>query len=69
MSKIIKLRHHPDVELDATVDVYTGRPLVEFRFPTILLADDVLMTPREARTLSKALAEYADRADAKRCAS
>lgn len=63
--KRIALRHWPDLEITATVDVFTGRPLVEV-WSDNAFADPMNLTPAEARRLSAALAHYAGVAERKR---
>lgn len=59
---VVKMRHMPDVIIDASVSINTGRPIVGFR----LDQDDSLhMTPAEARRVAAALVKAADCCDAK----
>ena len=58
----IKLRHMPDILIDASVDIHTGKPVVDFRIDG---QDEETMTPTEARRLADALVKAADCCDAK----
>lgn len=54
----LKLRHTPNLDIDATVDVFTGRPLVCLHSEASLI-EDINLTPTEADRLSRALAKAA----------
>ena len=57
-SKKVKLRHSADLNIEATVNAFTGRPLIVIDSE----AEDIDLTPREARKLGQALLTMADRA-------
>ena len=59
----IKPRDNPDLEIDATVNVMTGRPVVAVHQSP--LQEDVTLSPIEARRVAKALLKAADVAQAK----
>ena len=61
----IKLRHMPDISIDASVSIDTGKPIVDFRIDD----DDGLLTPAEARRISAALIKAANCCDAKAAAA
>lgn len=61
----LKRRHTTSVDVQATVDIDTGRPLVEIREDNAF-ADPQYLTPREARSMARALWKHANAADRKR---
>lgn len=60
----VKLRHAPDYHVDATIDVFTGRPLVVLDSGADMV-EDINMTPMEAERLATALLKAAEIARAK----
>lgn len=62
----VKLRHMPDVMVDASVSLDTGRPIVDFRIDG---DDEQTLTPAEARRVAVALIKAADCCDAKEAAA
>lgn len=58
----LKMRRMPDVLVDATVSLETGRPVVTVRVGD---GDDSEMTPSEARRVAKALIRAAECCDSK----
>ncbi len=62
----IKLRHMPDVLIDASVAVDTGKPTVYLRIDG---GDQVPLTPTEARRWAAGLVKAADCCDAKSAAA
>jgi hypothetical protein len=59
----LKLRHTPNLYVDATIDVFSGRPLVEIHSSDN--CEDLDFTPVEAERLSRVLAKAAAIARAK----
>ena len=60
---VIKPLGQPIIEIDATVCVSNGKPVVDFRIGD---DDDYALRPVEARRLAVALQKAADCCDAKR---
>lgn len=59
---VVKMRHMPDVIVDASVSIDTGRPIVGFRLDQ---DDSRHMTPAEARRVATALMRAAICCEAK----
>ncbi len=57
-TQTVRLRHTPDVYVDATVDVMTGRPLVVIDSEASLI-EDINHTPAEAERYGAALIKAA----------
>lgn len=53
-TRIVKLVHEQDMEIDATIDVFTGKPLVTI-YQLGDLRDDISLRPIEADRLADAL--------------
>ncbi len=65
-TRTIELRHMPDISIDASVSVDTGRPIVDFRIDG---RDEETLTPVEARRVAVVLVRAADCCDAKSAAA
>ena len=53
-TRIVKLKHEQDMEIDATIDVFTGKPLVTI-YQLGDLREDISLRPIEADRLADAL--------------
>lgn len=62
----IKLRHMPDILVDASVSLDSGKPIVDFRIDG---DDEQTLTPLEARRVAATLIKAADCCDAKSAAA
>lgn len=62
----VKLRHMPDILIDASVSLDTGKPIVDFRIDG---GHEETLTPAEARRVAAALIRAADCCDAKSTAA
>jgi hypothetical protein len=58
----IQMKHLPEITLGASVSLYTGRPIVDFRYGD---GDECALLPAEARKLAAALVRAAECCDAK----
>lgn len=62
----VRLRHMPDIMVDASVSLDTGNPIVDFRIDG---CDEQTMTPDEARKVAYALLKAVDCCRAKSAAA
>lgn len=54
-TRIVRLKHTLDMEIDATLDVFTAKPLVIIYQATADFREDVALRPVEAERLAAAL--------------